>query len=243
MKPIRFLPEPDVLNALLSAAGVEPRSEAPERKESQSAAIFGRGFSLQSREAALEEPSREEKQKNLSRKKTGEAAEALKPRGGKVNPAGVKATESGNPASPNSRPRLDDPSQKTQRQGRLVFRYDRTWPIEAKLEALLKFLLRNNQALGAFLADGNGLPLAQIHTPEHLAESTAPLGLALHQLKETAPSLRKGTVVYYLGDQQLLQLVWCETSIDWMVLGILAKKPMENRFIPFIRTVLKKIFD
>ena len=238
MKPLRFLPETEVLDALLTAAGVDcrPKVEKPQRQKP--IPMSNGHFSLAAPGNPQATPISDswgtafKPDSENPRQGAGHASASGQPMGHSIPTKDVAAM-----------PAAISKSNKKQEPKRTVFRFNSNEDLETNLEKFLKWLIARNAGQGAFVADSQGLPLVCCNTPDFVVESTAPLRQGLHQVKDFVPYLEAGSSIYYFNRNRLLQLVWCDTALGPLVLGILLKEPLKQGYVAFVRKVLKKIID
>ncbi len=116
-------------------------------------------------------------------------------------------------------------------------------PIDRRLEAMLQWLIGNTGAFAAYIADIDGLPLANRHAPDSYVAATASLAQAHQEMARFVPSPVDGTTSIEIHDQNILEVIWAQTSAGRLALGLVLAAPLERTVAITARRMLKWAVD
>lgn len=116
--------------------------------------------------------------------------------------------------------------------------------IDARLQKLLEFIGRSLSSSAAFVADEDGLTVASLRSNEALAAVTAPLGDVHDRISPFVPAAPEGSAVVELeGDQGVLQLVWAATAVGRLAMGMVLPAPLDRASTQKIRRLVQLAVD
>lgn len=111
-------------------------------------------------------------------------------------------------------------------------------PIEARVERLVGWLMGSTGAFAAFVADADGLALANRHVPESYVAVTTALADAQRAVAQLVPSPPAGSTTLELHDDNVLQVVWADTAVGRICAGLVLAEPLERSIVHAIRRML-----
>ena len=111
--------------------------------------------------------------------------------------------------------------------------------LEARLDGLLLWLVGSTGAFAAFIADAEGLALANRHAPESYLVATAALAIAERAMSEYVPRPSEGTTVFDLDGTNVLQIIWANTSAGRLAVGLVLAEPLGRALAATARRVLQ----
>jgi hypothetical protein len=110
-----------------------------------------------------------------------------------------------------------------------------TLTVDARLEAFLGWLMCGTGAFAAFVADREGLALSNHNAPEGCVAAVGALGRAQHDISRFVPSPEAGSSTVELDEQNLLQVVWADTAVGRIAVGLVLGGALERRMVQRIR--------
>lgn len=111
--------------------------------------------------------------------------------------------------------------------------------IGPRLQRLLDWLARSLTASAAFVADSEGLTIANLRTPESYVAVSAPLGGLQEKLASFVPTSPDGSTFVELEDQTVLQVIWAPTDQGRLALGMVLPLPLERSAGKRLRRLLQ----
>ncbi len=119
-----------------------------------------------------------------------------------------------------------------------VFGANGATPLDQRLARVLEWLLGSTGAFAAFVADSEGLTVANRHAPESYVAATGPLGRVQQSISAFVPSPTEGSTTLELDDQNVLQVIWAETNEGRMAVGLILSAPLDRSIVSRIRRVV-----
>ena len=116
-------------------------------------------------------------------------------------------------------------------------------PVERRLEAVLGWVMETTGAVSAFVADGDGLSLANRGTPVDTIAATACLSDVRDRLRPFVGDGVDGRIAVELRDEKHLELIWGATSVGRIAIGLVMTEPLERKRVEAIRRSLCRAFD
>lgn len=107
--------------------------------------------------------------------------------------------------------------------------------VDARLSSFLRWLMGGTGAFAAFVADEEGLPLANHNAPEGYVAAVGALGRAQHDISRYVPSPGAGSSTIELDQQNLLQVVWSDTSAGRLAVGLVLAGALDRVMVHRIR--------
>jgi len=111
--------------------------------------------------------------------------------------------------------------------------------LEARLDSLLLWLVGSTGGFAAFVADAEGLALANRHAPESYLVATAALAIAERAMSEYVPRPSEGTTVIELDGANVLQIIWANTTAGRLAVGLVLAEPLGRTLVSAARRVLQ----
>ena len=127
--------------------------------------------------------------------------------------------------------------------GELGLQFSGTASVEERLSALLRWVVDTTGAISAFVADGDGLGVANRETPHDTIAATACLSDIRDRLKPFVGDGVDGAVVVELDDDKLLEVIWGTTSAGRLAIGLVTAAPLERKQVKAMRRSLCRAFD
>lgn len=115
--------------------------------------------------------------------------------------------------------------------------------LEQRLDQLLLWLVGSTGAFAAFVADGEGLALANRHAPESYLVATAALGIAERAMSEYVPRPQEGSTVIDLDGTNVLHIIWASTSAGRLAVGLVLAAPLDRALAAKARRILRKAVE
>jgi hypothetical protein len=109
--------------------------------------------------------------------------------------------------------------------------------VEQRLQKLVQWLVGGTGASSAFVADLEGLPLVNHNTPEPYIVAIGPLARAQAEIARFVPNSPPGTSIVELEHQNLLEVVWADTPIGRLGVGLVMTEPLTHTLVTRIRRV------
>jgi hypothetical protein len=107
--------------------------------------------------------------------------------------------------------------------------------VEFRLQRLVAWLVAETGASSAFVADLEGLPLLNLNTPEAYVVAIAPLARAQAEIAHFVPDSPPGTSIVELDQQNVLEVVWADTTVGRLGVGLVTADPLKHTLISRIR--------
>jgi len=143
----------------------------------------------------------------------------------------AKVVSSPPPRSPPS------PEPTDQKLSEEVFGSVRGLGVEQRLQKLVSWLVASTGSVSAFVADLEGLPLVNRNTPEPYIVAIGPLARAQAEIARFVPDSPPGTSIVELDHQNMLEVVWADTPIGRLGVGIIVAEPLKSTQVTRIRRV------
>lgn len=115
--------------------------------------------------------------------------------------------------------------------------------IDVRLQRLLEYTGKTLQASSAFVADSDGLTVAGLRSSDALAAVTAPLGGVQEKIAAFVPTSAEGGAVVELDEQGVLQLVWAATAAGRLALGMVLQSPLDRASTRKLRRLVQLAVD
>lgn len=115
--------------------------------------------------------------------------------------------------------------------------------IDSRLQRLLEYTGKSLQASAAFVADSDGLTVASLRSTEAMAAVTAPLGGVHEKIAAFVPASPEGGAVVELDEQGVLQLVWASTAAGRLALGMVLQSPLDRASTRKLRRMVQLAVD
>ena len=109
--------------------------------------------------------------------------------------------------------------------------------VEQRLQRFVQWLVGGTGASSAFVADLEGLPLVNRNTPEPYVVAIGPLARAQAEIARFVPDSPPGTSIVELDHQRLLEVVWADTPIGRLGVGVVLPEPLKHTLVTRIRRV------
>ena len=109
--------------------------------------------------------------------------------------------------------------------------------VEQRLQRFVQWLASGTGASSAFVADLEGLPLVNRNTPEPYVVAIGPLARAQAEIARFVPDSPPGTSIVELDHQRLLEVVWADTPIGRLGVGVVLPEPLKHTLVTRIRRV------
>jgi hypothetical protein len=109
--------------------------------------------------------------------------------------------------------------------------------MEQRLERFVTWLMRRWSASAAFVADLEGLPLVNRGTAEAYIVAISPLARAQAEIARFVPNSPPGTSVVELDHQKVLQVVWADTRVGRVGVGLVLPEPLPHAVASRIRRI------
>ncbi len=111
--------------------------------------------------------------------------------------------------------------------------------VEERLGVLVDWLTGTTASYSAFVADGDGLALANRNAPDNYVAATAMIGRAQHLVDAYVPAPVDGATSMELDDGNTLQIVWVTTSAGRLAAGIVLPQPLSRPFCASVREMVR----
>jgi hypothetical protein len=112
-------------------------------------------------------------------------------------------------------------------------------PLAERLSQFVDWLGASTGALAAFVADSDGLLLANRHAPEHHVIATVPLAFAEQTVRKYVPSPSEGSTTIELDDTNVLQVIRVETTAGRLVVGLVLSGALSRATCATVRRMLR----
>jgi hypothetical protein len=111
--------------------------------------------------------------------------------------------------------------------------------IEQRLAVLVDWLMGSTASYSAFVADSEGLALANRNAPDNYIAVTALIGRAQHLLDEFVPAPVDGATSMELEDGNTLQIVWASTDAGRLAAGMVLPQPLARTICVAVRNMVR----
>ena len=115
--------------------------------------------------------------------------------------------------------------------------YADTLNMEARLAAFVDWLMGGTGAYAAFVTDTDGLPLTNRNAPESYLAAVGPLGRAQETIARFVPSPVAGSSTVELDHQNVLQVIWSDTSAGRLAVGLVLGGALNRDMVHRIRRI------
>jgi hypothetical protein len=111
--------------------------------------------------------------------------------------------------------------------------------MEERLDAFLLWLTSSTGAFASFIADQEGLALANRHAPDSYMVATAALGLAERSITQYVPRPADASTTFDLDGNNVLQILWVSTSAGKLAVGLVLGAPLPRALAEKARRMLQ----
>jgi len=111
--------------------------------------------------------------------------------------------------------------------------------IEQRLALLVDWLMGSTASYSAFVADSEGLALANRNAPDNYIAVTALIGRAQHLLDEFVPAPVDGSTSMELDDGNTLHIVWASTDAGRLAAGMVLPQPLVRTVCVAVRNMVR----
>jgi hypothetical protein len=111
--------------------------------------------------------------------------------------------------------------------------------LQQRLEAFVEWLGNEQQAAASFVADADGLLLANRNVPETYVIATVSLSHAEQGLMSYLPRPVEGATTMELDDRNALQVLRVDTMIGKLIVGLIVAAPLSRARCAQMRSVLR----
>lgn len=115
--------------------------------------------------------------------------------------------------------------------------------LQQRIEAFVTWLSRGAAAVAAFVADADGLILANRNAAEAYAEAVASVLHNEEAAFRSTPLPAERSTVIELSDNRFLQVIRVDTAAGRLVVGIVGQEPLSRATCSQVRRVLRKGVD
>lgn len=116
--------------------------------------------------------------------------------------------------------------------------FDGAGSLDSRLDLFVSWLVGSTGAFAAFIADAEGLALANRHAPESYVVASASLAEAHGKVSSYVPSSPAGSTTIELHGENVLQVVWVDTSVGRLAVGLVLPAPLERPLVHSLRDAL-----
>ncbi|MCP4657417.1 MAG: hypothetical protein GY856_18585 [bacterium] len=114
-------------------------------------------------------------------------------------------------------------------------------PLERRLADLLSWAIDATGATAAFVADENGLPLANRESPEALIAAAPLVSRSLEGMGTLVPSYAQGSAAAIeLESHNALHLIWVDSGRGRLAIGLVLADALASAMIRTVRTALER---
>lgn len=111
--------------------------------------------------------------------------------------------------------------------------------LEERLDAFLLWLTSSTGAFASFIADQEGLALANRHAPDSYMVATAALGLAERSITQYVPRPADASTTFDLDGDNVLQILWVSTAAGKLAVGLVLGAPLPRALADKARRTLQ----
>jgi hypothetical protein len=115
--------------------------------------------------------------------------------------------------------------------------------LEDSLDALLLWLAGSTGAFAAFVADSDGLALANRHAPETYLVAAAALGAADRAMCQYVTRPTDGGTIIDLEGSNVLHILWVTTSAGRLAVGLVLGEPLPRELAEKARRLLRSAVE
>lgn len=253
-----FLPDAPTLASLFAGAGVVAPAESSERERSSRPRSSGTGPQVAVRPAATVTPIRFPVSMVTAQiPAKGPLRAAIPP----LDAANAQASAAPSPASSSSGAAAGSsrasttippaaspafaplPAEQLSDEAalQLIFgRRDRSAPpLQQRFEAFVEWLATGVGAQASFVADVDGLVLANRNVPETYVVATASLSHAEQSVLDYMPRPQEGTTALELDETRYLQVIRVETVVGRLIVGAIVTAPLSRTICAMVRRLLR----
>ncbi len=115
--------------------------------------------------------------------------------------------------------------------------------LQQRIEAFVTWLSRGAAAVAAFVADADGLILANRNAAEAYAEAVASVLHNEEAAFRSTPLPAERSTVIELSDSRFLQVIRVDTAAGRLVVGVVGEEPLSRATCSQVRRVLRKGVD
>lgn len=109
--------------------------------------------------------------------------------------------------------------------------------VEVRLEQMVAWVMKTYGATAAFIADLEGLPLVNKGAPEPYVVAVGPLARAQVEIARFVADSPPGTSIVEVDRQGVLEVVWADTAIGRLGVGLVIVEPLPTAAVVRIRRV------
>lgn len=120
-----------------------------------------------------------------------------------------------------------------------VFGDTLTGSIDARLSVFIRWLMAGTGAFAAFVADVEGLALANHNAPEGYVAAVGALKRAQQDISRYAPFLLGGSTTMEVDDHNILQVVWADTSVGPLAVGLVLAGALDHAMVARVRQLTR----
>ncbi len=111
--------------------------------------------------------------------------------------------------------------------------------LSSRIALGLRWIVGGSGALAAFIADNDGLALANHQAPEAYIAVSPELAAIQDALNSILPRPVEGALVVSVDERNLLQLIFCETAIGQLSVGLVVTEPLPAAEVSGIRNIVR----
>ncbi len=111
--------------------------------------------------------------------------------------------------------------------------------LSSRIALGLRWIVGGSGALAAFIADNDGLALANHQAPEAYIAVSPELAAIQDALNSILPRPVEGALVVSVDEHNLLQLLFCQTSIGQLSVGLVVTEPLPSAEVSGIRNIVR----
>lgn len=115
--------------------------------------------------------------------------------------------------------------------------------LQQRIDAFVTWLSRGAAAVAAFVADADGLILANRNAAEAYAEAVASVLHNEEAAFRSTPLPAERSTVIELSDNRFLQVIRVDTAAGRLVVGVVGEEPLSRATCSQVRRVLRKGVD
>lgn len=112
-------------------------------------------------------------------------------------------------------------------------------PLQQRFEAFVDWLATGVGAQASFVADVDGLVLANRNVPETYVVATASLSHAEQSVLDYMPRPQEGTTALELDETRYLQVIRVETVVGRLIVGAIVTAPLSRTICAMVRRLLR----
>ncbi len=112
-------------------------------------------------------------------------------------------------------------------------------PLQQRFEAFVDWLGTGVGAQGSFVADDDGLVLANRNAPDTYAVATVSLCHAEQSVLDYMPRPTEGTTTLELDDTNFLQVIRVDTVVGRLIVGVIVAAPLNRTICALVRRLMR----